>query len=116
MEVTRKRVRTNLMTEKTEVCPICRGTGHVFRLETTLSAIDRWLSRARTKGRMKNVKMVVSTPMVDLLCNNMARMFHYLEYKHEMKLELVEDEKMFPNQFYMFNEKDEDITEEFNFA
>ena len=116
MEVTRKRVRTNLMTEKTEICPICRGTGHVFRLETTLSAIDRWLSRARTKGRLKKVKLVVSSQMVDLLCKDMARMFHYLEYKHEMKLELVEDDKMFPSQFYMFNDKDEDITEQYNFA
>lgn len=116
MEVTRKRVRTNLMTEKTHVCPICRGTGHVFRLETTLSAIDRWLSRARSKGKLKKVKMVVSSEMVDLLCKDMARMFHYLEYKHELQLELVEDDKMYPSQFYMFNDKDEDITEEYNFV
>lgn len=46
----------------------------------------------------------------------MARMFHYLEYRHEMKLELVEDDKMFPSQFYMFNDRDEDITEQYNFA
>ena len=116
MEVTRKRVRTNLMTEKTHVCPICRGTGHVFRLETTLSAIDRWLSRARSKGKFKKIKMVVSSEMVDLLCKDMARMFHYLEYKHELQLELVEDDKMYPSQFYMFNDKDEDITEEYNFV
>ena len=116
MEVTRKRVRTNLMTEKTHVCPVCRGTGHVFRLETTLSAIDRWLSRARSKGKFKKVKMVVSSEMVDLLCKDMARMFHYLEYKHELQLELVEDDKMYPSQFYMFNDKDEDITEEYNFV
>ncbi|MCK9182483.1 MAG: Rne/Rng family ribonuclease [Fibrobacteraceae bacterium] len=116
MEVTRKRVRANLMTEKTEVCPICQGTGHVMRLETTLSAVDRWLSRARTKGHIRKVKMVVSTDMVDLLCRDMARMFHYFEYKHEMKIELIEDDKMFPNQFAMYDETGEDITDLYNFV
>jgi ribonuclease G len=116
MEVTRKRVRANLMTEKTEKCPVCEGCGHILTLETTLSLIDRWLARARTKGRLHRVQMVVSPPMVDVLCRDMGRMFNYLEYKHDIQIELVEDEHSYINQFSMYDLKGEEITDTFNFS
>jgi len=113
MEVTRKRVRANLMTEKTEVCPVCKGSGHIYSLETSLSIIDRSLSRARTKGRLKEVTLVVSTPMINVFCNDFGRMFNYLEYKHHMKINLVEDERSYVNQFSIYDSKGEEITDLF---
>lgn len=113
MEVTRKRVRANLMTEKTEVCPVCKGSGHIYSLETTLSVIDRSLSRARTKGRLKEVTLVVSTPMIEVFCHDFGRMFNYLEYKHHMKINLVEDERSYVNQFSIYDSKGEEITDLF---
>jgi Ribonuclease G/E len=86
MEVTRKRVRVNLMTEKTELCPVCHGGGRIPTLESTLGMIDRWLARARAKGKLREVTLVVSTPLVDVFCKDLGRMFHYLEYKHGMKI------------------------------
>ncbi len=116
MEVTRKRVRVNLMTEKTEVCPVCRGSGHIFSLETTLSLIDRWLARAHNKAHLRKVTLVVSRPLVDVLCQDMAKMFHYLEYKHHISIDLVEDEFAHVNQFSMYDDKGEEITDQFNFS
>ena len=116
MEVTRKRVRANLLTEKTEVCPVCNGSGHVYSLETTLSMIDRWLARARQKGSLHKVQMVVSSAMVDVLCCDLGRMFHYLEYKHKIQIELVEDNHAYMNQFAMYDQNGEEITDLYNFA
>lgn len=116
MEVTRKRVRVNILTEKTIPCPVCQGAGHIFRWDTTLGMIDRWLARASKKGRLREVNLVASTPIIDILCDDMGKMFHYLEYKNNVKINLFEDERAHVNQFSFFNKADEDITELYNFA
>ena len=111
MEVTRKRVRVNLMTEKTEICPVCHGGGRIAMLESTLGEIDRWLSRAHNKGHLREVNMVMSVPMVDALCAESMRIYRYLEAKHGMKLNIIEDECAHVNQFWMLDRSGEDITE-----
>ena len=114
MEVTRKRVRANLMTEKTEECPVCKGCGHIYSLETTLSIIDRSLARIRKKLKHKEVSLVLSTPMVDVFCQDMGRMFNYLEYKHRIKINLIEDDKAYINQFSFYDPQNEEIIDIFN--
>ena len=116
MEVTRKRVRMNLMSEKTTKCPTCAGAGHVYTLETTVSLIERWLSRARKLGRRKRFTLVVPTPIVEILTKDHGRYFHYLEHKHAVSIDLVEDENSPMNQF-AFRDQDsgEEITDMYNF-
>ncbi|MCQ2098239.1 MAG: Rne/Rng family ribonuclease [Fibrobacter sp.] len=116
MEVTRKRVRVNLMTEKTEVCSVCCGGGRIGTINGTLGMIDRWMSRAHNKGRMREVTLVVSPAVVDELCKNDLRVYRYLEAKHFMKINLVEDDHAHVNQYWMYDKNNEDITELYNFA
>ncbi len=116
MEVTRKRVRMNLMTEKTTKCPTCDGAGHIYTLETTISLIDRWMARAKRMGRRKRFTLVVASPIVQILTDNYGRYFHYLEHKHGLKLELMEDEGASMNQFsFLDPDSNEDITNQFSF-
>lgn len=116
MEVTRKRVRVNLMTEKTTKCPTCDGAGHIYTLETTISLIDRWMARAKRMGRRKRYTLVVASPIVQILTDNFGRYFHYLEHKHTLKLDLVEDEAASMNQFHFLDsDTNEDITDQFSF-
>ena len=114
MEVTRKRVRVNLMTEKTELCPVCHGGGRIATLESTLGMIDRWMSRAYAKGKLREVTLVVSPRLVDELCKDDLRIYRYLEAKHNMKINLVEDEYAHVSQFWMYDKNKEDITDQFN--
>ncbi|HSQ41304.1 MAG TPA: Rne/Rng family ribonuclease [Fibrobacteraceae bacterium] len=117
MEVTRKRVRMNLMTEKTTKCPTCDGAGHIYTLETTVSLIDRWMARAKRMGRRRRFSLVVSSPVVKVLTENYARYFHYLEHKHSMRLDLMEDETASMNKFYFLDpDTQEDLTELYNFS
>ena len=116
MEVTRKRVRVNLMTEKTEVCSVCCGGGRIGSLNGTLGMIDRWMSRAHNKGRLRDVTLVVSPAVVDELCKNDCNVYRYLEAKHFMKINLVEDAHAHVNQYWMYDKNNEDITELYNFV
>lgn len=116
MEVTRKRVRMNLMTEKTNKCPCCGGAGHIFSLETTIALVDRWLARATKLSRRKRFTLVASTPVVEILTEDRARYFHFLEHKHSVRIELVEDEAASVNQFHFLDvDSGEDLTEQFHF-
>lgn len=116
MEVTRKRVRVNLMTEKTERCPVCDGGGRIATLESTLGMIDRWMARAKAKGKLREVTLVVSAQVIDVLCKDHNRMFNYLEYKHGMSISLVEDEHAHINQFWFYDKMGEDITDLYKFV
>ena len=95
---------------------MCNGSGRIATLESTLGMIDRWLARAHTKARLREVTLVVSAPVVDVLCKDLNRMFNYLEYKHNIKISLVEDESAHVNQFWMYDKSGEDITDLYNFA
>ncbi|MBR4614953.1 MAG: Rne/Rng family ribonuclease, partial [Kiritimatiellae bacterium] len=91
MEIRRERVRED--SYKSKFCPVCRGGGRIATLESALGTIDRWMARAHSKGGLKQVTLVLSSPMVEVLVRDRARMLHYLEYKHDMKVELVEDDR-----------------------
>ena len=116
MEVSRKRVRTNLASEKHSNCPMCGGSGIVYSMEATLSLIDRYLARISRKSKMKSVQLVVAPPLSKLLSENYGRMFHYLEHKHSLGIELLEAEDFVSHKFSFFNsDTGEDITEKFAF-
>lgn len=116
MEVSRRRVRTNLASEKHSDCPLCGGSGVVFSLEATLSLIDRWLSRLSKKSKIRKVQMVVSGRLAHILSDDYGKMFHYLEHKNSLEIELFEEEDYAVHQFSFLNpETGEDITEKFAF-
>ncbi|MDR3002130.1 MAG: Rne/Rng family ribonuclease [Fibromonadaceae bacterium] len=116
MEVSRKRVRANLASEKHSNCPMCGGSGIVYSMEATLSLIDRYLARISKKSKMKLVQLVVAPSLAKLLSEDYGRMFHYLEYKHSLSIELMEAEDYVSHQFSFFNpDTEEDITEKFAF-
>ncbi|MCL1966758.1 MAG: ribonuclease E/G, partial [Fibromonadales bacterium] len=116
MEVSRKRVRTNLASEKHSSCPLCGGSGIVFSMEATLSLIDRYLARIAKKSKLRSVQLVVAPPLATLLSDDYGRMFHYLEHKHSLNIDLLEAEEYAVHQFSFINpDNEEDITEKFAF-
>jgi ribonuclease G len=116
LEVTRKRVRENLLTSKSVTCHTCKGKGYVYSLETTMSQMDRWLSRCTKMRGPKKLSLIVGTDMVDLLLESRAHFFKYLEDKHGVVIDMYEDERTGPNDFYFIDESGEDITEKYLFA
>lgn len=51
LQMTRKRVRQNILQVVTEPCPTCSGTGVVPSVSTVVSEIERWLKRFATTTR-----------------------------------------------------------------
>jgi ribonuclease G len=114
MEVTRKRVRQNLLTSKTHVCPACNGRGYLYSPETVLSQMDRWLGRAAKKRAPRKLMLVVSHLLTHLLLDNRGLFLKYLEDKHRFQLELVEDPEGFENSWDFYDAASgECLTEQF---
>ena len=51
LQMTRKRVRQNILQVVTEPCPACNGAGVVPSVSTVISDIERWLKRFTTTTR-----------------------------------------------------------------
>lgn len=116
MEVTRKRVRVNLMTQKSKECSTCSGRGFIYSQETTLSQMDRWLARCAKLRGPKGLTLVASTVMIDLLIENRGHYFKYLEDKYGIELDLVENEAAPMSEYNFFKtETGEEITNNYQF-
>lgn len=115
MEVTRKRVRQNLLTEKSSECKSCAGRGLVYSPLTVISQVDRWMSRSRRKKcGLKKLSLVVSAQIADSLLDNSGEYYKYLEDKHDFELEVFEDEGMSENEYRFFNsETGDEMTQQY---
>jgi ribonuclease G len=59
VEMTRQRVRPNLLHTHSEPCPTCQGIGRVMGPDTTVTKIERWLQRSHaTRGERRYVLKV----------------------------------------------------------
>ena len=116
MEVTRKRVRSNILTEKTKICKACFGKGLTFSQDSILAEIDRWLARCKKAKRHTSVSLVLSSTMIDFLLDNRNLYLNYLTERHGIELELYEHEKAFDNEFHVFDNNQEEITDLYTFS
>ena len=74
VEMTRQRVRPNLLHTHSEPCTLCNGTGRILGPDTTLTRIERWLQRSyaatREKRYVLKVHPDVAAYITALLRNN----------------------------------------------
>ena len=115
MEITRKRVRPDAVQAQTTECPACKGAGYVSSRESVLGLIDRWMRRFRAKKGEAEIGLALNPQMIDLLTENRAIVFKYLEMAHKTKIQLLEDDRANLDDFKIFSGKSgEEITATLN--
>ena len=108
MEITRKRIRPDAVSEQTLPCPTCHGAGYIPSRELVLAQIDRWLRRHRAKKGTPDISLALDPHMIDLLTENRAQIFKYLELTHKARIQLLEDDEANPGEFRVFATKSGD--------
>jgi Ribonuclease G/E len=103
MEITRKRVRPNVVKEHSNVCPTCKGDGYIPTKESVVGSIDRWLRRFRAKRGEKEIIMALHPEMISHVIVNRAIILKYWEISHKTKINLVEDESSNFAEFKIFS-------------
>ena len=51
MQITRERIRENIMQSMNDACPYCAGTGLLTKKSNLMHEIDRWLKRFKSEGK-----------------------------------------------------------------
>ena len=114
VEMTRQRVRPNLLHTHSEPCPTCNGTGRVMGPDTTLTKIERWLQRSYAATRERRFVLKVHPEVATYILENREERLRSLRKATKARLELEEDNSLSPQDYRFFSLKRSlDVTAEF---
>lgn len=115
MQITRERVRENIVQSMTEVCPYCAGTGLLTKRSNLIFEIEKWLKRYKIDGKSKQLTLVVHPSLAEKLTEGFVSTLRKIRLKYFIRIKLVEDVKLNPQIFKILSTKTgEDITSEYS--
>ena len=103
MELTRKRVRPNLMTSHSNLCPTCNGNRYIPQTNSILATIDRCLHRCYAQKKHRKLSLALNVKMCDKVAKNRGHILKHWEMKYNLEITLYEEEDSYVNQFRVFD-------------
>ena len=115
VQITRQRVRQNILHRLTDNCPMCSGTGRVQLKANFIKQINRWLGRYKSDRKTMSIRLVVNPLQQSLLFKNILFYKIKLFFKYFIFIKVETDDRMALDEFKFFTKKDNvDITQEYN--
>lgn len=114
VQITRQRIRQNILHSFTEPCPACGGTGLVQSKTTTLNQIERWIHRFKTETRESKLTLRVNPQLADVLRAGTISRLRKIMLKYFVWIHLEPDPAVPIGEFRMVSKKQgKDITDLF---
>jgi ribonuclease G len=114
MQITRERIRENIMQSMNDACPYCGGTGLLTKKSNLMHEIEHWLKRYRTEGNGSALVLKVHPSLGDKLKEGIISPLFKYKLKYFIRIKLVEDEKISPQIFHFISVKTgNEITHDF---
>ncbi|MFA7228617.1 MAG: ribonuclease E/G, partial [Melioribacteraceae bacterium] len=114
MQITRERIRENIMQSMNDACPYCAGTGLLTKKSNLMHEIDRWLKRFKSEGKGSSLTLKVHPSLGDKLKEGFISPLTKIQLRYFIRVKLVEDEKMSLQNFHFISSKTgDDITSDF---
>jgi len=114
VQITRQRVRENVVRSITEKCPLCGGTGIVESSANIITRIEKWITHYKAEHKRNHSgKLVLHVhPMVfRQLKEGTISQLTKLSFKHLIRLSLVEEQNLSLQDFrFVLAKTGEDIT------
>ena len=112
MQITRQRVRENILQSVNEVCPYCLGTGLLTKKSHMIHEIEDWIKKYKNQSKEKKLILKVHPSLGAKLKEGILSTILKLQSKYFVKIKLVEDNKISPQEFHFFSASTEkEITE-----
>lgn len=112
MQITRQRVRENILQTVNEVCPYCLGTGLLTKKSYLLHEIEDWIKKYKNHSNAKRIILKVHPSLGTKLKEGIFSTILKLQLKYFVRIKLVEDDKISPQEFHFFSASTEqEITE-----
>lgn len=98
VQVTRKRMRATIMSNFSEPCPFCNGSGRIISKEAVTMRIYRWLVRSDYFIRNKNLRILVHPELLQHIKNHNEEFISYRD-----QIDFAEDSAIRVDQFKVYN-------------
>ena len=114
VQITRQRIRQNILHSFTEPCPTCRGTGLVQSKTTTLNHLERWMRRFKSETKEFKVTLHVNPELEETLTNGALSRLRRIMMKYFVLITLEPDPAIPIGEFKVISRKQgKDITDQF---
>jgi len=94
IEMTRQRVRPNLLHTHSEPCPTCEGRGRIMGADTTITKIERWLRRAYAHNSDRRFHLRVHPEVAAAIRGENGRRLKDMRKATKTRVDIVEDARM----------------------
>jgi ribonuclease E len=99
LELSRQRLRPSLLEASTEVCPRCRGAGHVRSTESTAIHVLRAIEEEGIRHRSERILVRVPTEVALYILNQKREMLHGIEMRYGFRVDIERDDTLIPPDF-----------------
>ncbi len=113
VQITRQRVRQNIMQAMKEVCPYCLGTGLLTKHSHLVYDLEEWLVKFRRVSKVRSITIKCHPNVGEKLKEGKIKSITKLQFKYLIRLKLVEDETIPLGRFKFFETKSgKEVTED----
>lgn len=113
MQITRQRIRENIIQSINEECPYCFGTGLLTRRSHLIHEIADWVKKYKLKYSNHTLYLRVNPSLADKLQEGLISPLTKLQFKYFIRIILIVDIKVSVQKFHFFDKRDgKDITDE----
>jgi ribonuclease G len=112
IQITRQRVRQNIMQAMKDVCPYCAGTGLLTKQSHNIYNLEEWLKKFKKVSNERSLIIRCHPSFAHKLKEGRIKFITKLKFKYFIILKIEEDPKLTPGDFIAISKKDmKDLTE-----
>ena len=115
MQITRERIRENIVQSTHEVCAYCNGTGILLKKSNLIHEIEQWVVRYTNERKRKPLKLRVHPSLGIRLREGAISPLTKIRMKYFIRIKLEEENSLNPQTFIFIQSKTgKEITEDFS--
>lgn len=115
IQITRQRVRQNIIQATKELCPVCHGTGLLAKSSNLVYDLESWLRKFKRKSKERSIILKCHPSTAAKIREGKIKSLFKLQLKYLVKITLREDPSISPDTFEFFSAKTgHDLTVEFD--
>lgn len=114
VQITRQRIRQNILNRVYDTCPLCKGTGTVLSRTSFLTNLERWIQRYKGSHSVHPLTLKVNPIVEAYLIHGLFSRVRKLSFKYKLRIKVIGDGDVALDDFKFISRKTgEDVTEEF---
>lgn len=114
IEITRQRIRQNIVQAMNEACPYCDGTGLLTKKSHILYEIEEWIKKYKQRKSQGPLVLHCHPSVAEKLREGTVKAITKLQLKNFVRVKLTEDEKLSVKQFkFIAKRSKKDITDDY---